>query len=153
MLSRKNWYIKRLDPDIPEDSLSMTIAKKALNEYRYGKSRCNKRYLYGNIRQQLWTDDKTVAHLLKQIKYREKIQEIERRENRKTAIHQWDESYLDEKHKQRCLQNAQKEYMRYARRERRISEKEAAKQRKLVRESFAPSSSENSTIRRLFTKA
>lgn len=136
MLFRKKWYIKRIDNNIPEDSVRFKVAQEALEEYRNGRPKASIISLYNSIGNQLWVGDLSVHHLLKQVKYRKKLKKIEAKEMAKSKKREKQRNLADIRTKQKNMKSAYKAYVQCAKREFKMAEKAAKKQREAIRMSF-----------------
>ncbi len=136
MLFRKKWYSKRIDSNIPEDSVRFKIAQEALGEYRDRRAKASRISLYNSIGKQLWVDDPTVHHLLKQVKYRERLKEIEEKEMAKSRKREKQRNLEDTRTKQKNMESAHKAYVQCTKKELKMAEKAAKKQQEAIQKTF-----------------
>ena len=133
MWSRKNWYAKKIDTDIPDDSVRLRIARMALHDYRSHWPNASKRYMYEKIHEQIRITQEGARYLIKQVKYREKLDWLTEKEKQEALNRQWEEKQAMQVAMQKCLENAYKLYVKADKRDQRRFASLAKKQRKAIR--------------------
>ena len=143
MLPSKKWYVNRIDKEIPDDSPRLELIRR-LMQGSSDNPNPSIISVHRGIRRYLRTDIFTAHHLFMQVKYREKIKEIEQKEKQKAKKEaryrmqamkdqRWGAQLADEAMRQKCLESAKKAYAQYAKREIKMAEKAAEKRAKAMR--------------------
>ena len=148
----KNWCTKRIDETIPDDDDRLEVARAVIQGDETGTPGIIA--AYREICSYLDVNIFTAHYLIKQVRYRDMLNYIVKRETQKEKKRKLREKQrarnlmqeredrrqnmksADQAMRNKCLESAHKAYVQYAKKELKMAEKSAIKQRKAIEESF-----------------
>lgn len=152
MSFKKDWYTKRIDESISDDDSHLGVVNAIMRGDEEGKPGIFS--TYRAICKNLNVNIFTAHYLIKQVKYRAKLNQIEGKEARKEdkrkeqekqkqrnlmqerEDERWNMLMKDQATRQKCLESAHKAYVQCTKKELKMAEKIAKKQREAIRMNF-----------------
>ena len=148
----KKWLTKRIDETIPDENYRLGVARAIMQGDEDGKPGIIA--TYREICTYLKVNIFTAHYLIKQVRYRDMLSYIVQRETQKEKKRKLrekqrarnlmqeredrrqNEKSADQAMRNKCLESAHKAYVQYAKKELKMAEKSAIKQRKAIEDSF-----------------